>query len=419
MVSRLASRRILARAAVLVDQGLSSVSNLLAVVLVARVLTPSDFGRFALGYAVLTLTLGLSRTYFGSRISLAPTQQAARRLTRALVAAMLALSPFVALLVFGVTTVATEGRAPMIAAICALATPVVCVQDAIRFGASAGGRPWAALSSDAVWILAMVLPFLLGIEMSAVTALTLWALAAVAALAVALVAFRERPRLRDGLQELRRRENVGASLTLGAVVSSISGFLVLLVVARTLGPAATGALRGASTAMGPVNVMLAFCGLGLTPLLVRRARSEDRRFCLVLAAVMAGLVLSWGVVLHLLPDGVGAALLGDSWAGVRSILGWTVVEYVFIVASAAATLGLKVRLRAGRLFRLRVVAALATGLLGTLAVTLDDVSDVAAALALSAAVAATASWWSLVRDDRSRDAERAPQAGLVLESSKG
>lgn len=392
------STRWLGRGAVLVDQALSSVSNLLAVVLVARVLSPAEFGYFALGYAILTLTLGLSRAYFGSRISLAPDPAEARRVTSALVAGMLALSPLVVLVVLGVASAATGGQAPLIALVVALATPVVCIQDALRFGAIAGGRPWVALASDALWIVVMAVPFALPSELSAPAVLTVWGSAAGAALLVALVGFRERPVLRAGIAELRRREAVGSALTLGTVATTAATLLVLLVVTRTLGPAAAGSLRGASTVMGPVNVLFAFTAVGLTPVLVQRGRSGDRRFCAMVGAVTVGLVLLWGLVVLLLPDGFGAAAFGESWVGIRSVLAWTVGEYVWIAVAAAAVLGLKVQQRASGLIATRIGTASLTVLAGTLAaLVVGHVQAVAAGFALSAAVGAATAWWLLLR----------------------
>ncbi|MDP9434968.1 MAG: hypothetical protein M3P93_07150 [Actinomycetota bacterium] len=390
----------LPRAVTLADQVLSSVSNVLAVVLVARALSSADFGRFALGYAVLTLALTLSRNYFGTRVSMAPDAADARRLTAELVAGMLVASPLAFLAVLVVAGLVTGLQAPGIVLVVAAATPVVLVQDLLRFGAASGGRPWVALASDGVWVALMAAPFVLGLDLDATAALVLWLYAAVSALAVALAAFGERPRL-SGLRELRRRETLGASLTLGAVATTAATLLVLMVVARVLDPAAAGSLRGASTAMGPVNVLLAFAGLGVTPVLVRRARAHDRSACLAVGGVLTLLVLAWGAVLLALPADVGTALLGDSWGGVRSVLGWTVVEYVLLAAASAALLGLKVRQRAADLVRARLTLASATVLLGAgAALVLDRVTAVAAAVAVSTLLGAAVAWAQFLRDAR-------------------
>ena len=58
------------RSLALVDQGFSSLSNVLAVFLVAQALGKDDFGRFSLAYAILVAVLGVSRSWFGTRLSL-------------------------------------------------------------------------------------------------------------------------------------------------------------------------------------------------------------------------------------------------------------------------------------------------------------------------------------------------------------
>ena len=412
---RAAWRRRLGRGAVLVDQGLSSVSNVLAVVLVARVLSPSEFGQFALGYAILTVTLGLNRAYFGSRVARAPDAQTARLLTAALVGGMLVVSPLVLVVVFALATLATGGQAPLIAFVVALATPIVCMQDLLRFGSVSSGRPTTALASDGTWIAVMAVPFLPSVELGAPALLAVWASGAAAALGVALVAFGARPQFGAGLRQLRTRENVGLSLLVGAVAVTGAGLIVLLVVSRVLGPAAAGSLRGASTAMGPVNVLLASVALGVTPLLVRRPRRGDRRFCLTVATVVVSLVLAWGLVLLLLPTSVGSALFGSSWTGIRSVLAFTVGEYLFVAFGAAAVLGLSVRQRGADLVRTRTLTAVVTASVGTAAaLVLGDVTAVAGALALAAFFGAATGWGLLLRHDAgARSADSGGELSVV------
>jgi O-antigen/teichoic acid export membrane protein len=150
--------------------------------------------------------------------------------------------------------------------------------------------------------------------------------------------------------------------------------------------------------MGPVNVLISFAGLGLTPALVRRARRDDRRFCLVTATVMVALTAVWGTLLLLLPSSAGRSAFGESWDGIRSVLPLTVCEYLLSCITTAAILGLKVRHEPRPLRRLRVASATMTFIAGTTAaLATGDVRHVAAALVLSAATAASLGWWSLLR----------------------
>ncbi|MDP9417052.1 MAG: hypothetical protein M3P48_04300 [Actinomycetota bacterium] len=406
----------------LADQVVSSASNVLAVVLVARVLTPDDFGRFSLGYTMLTLTLALSRAYFGTRVTLAPDHETALRLTGGLLAAIALLAPLVVAVVLALSVVAAGTASLGVLVVVACATPVVCMQDIVRFGAVAAGRPRTALVSDSVWLAAMCVPFLMSSSLSPSATLAVWMGAAVVALLVALAGLRRRPRLREGLAELTRRDRISGSVAIGSIVTTAATLLLLLVVTTALNPAAAGSLRGASTAMGPINVLLAFSALSLTPTLVRRGRTGDMRFCASIGLALAVLTLAWGGVLLALPRWAGEAAFGASWPGIRSVLAWTVLQYLFIGVSTGPVLGLKVRGQARRLVSQRVSAAFATVLGGSLvAFAVADVRAVALALALASALSAAVGWTQFSRAvSASTGRESSPQpATTTLSRAEG
>lgn len=386
------------RGTAVLDQAVSGLSNVLAVALVARAVDAADFGRFMLAYATLTVTLTLSRSLLATRISLAPTAAEAKRLAAELLVAVGWISPVLALAVFAIAGTVVGGRSLDIVLIVAVATPVVCMQDLLRFGAVAADRPGSALASDGVWLAVVAVPVLLGLALSPQAALGLWAGGAVAALAVGLFTCGVRPRLGVGLTQLRRRDAVGESVTVGAVATSAASLLVLFVVARALGAAPAGSLRGAATAMAPVNVLLAFVTIGLAPALVRRSRAGDVRFCAAVSLLLGAATAAWGAVLLLLPADVGAAAFGASWEGIERVLPWTVVEYLALSVGAAGVLGLKVRQRGRDMIRQRVVySVLMLGGGVSWAWWGRDVLGVAAMLALAAVVLAVYAWLQLLR----------------------
>lgn len=382
----------------LADQALSSVSNVLAVVLVARSLGATDFGRFTLGYGVLTLVLALCRAYFGTRVSLVADPRAARELTGDLVAALVLLTPLLSCAVLVASALTSGTGSPAILLAIAGATPVVCAQDVLRFGAVSSGRPWAALASDATWVALMLMPVLPGMHLPASLVLWWWWAAAAVALLVALTTSGVRPRWRGGVAQVRGRHPVGESLTVGSIVTTLATFWVLFLVSRVIDPSAAGSLRGASTAMGPVNVLLAFTAIGLTPALVARTRQSDLRFCAGTSAALVGVTLLWGTVLLAVPPGIGGAAFGDSWPGIRAVLPWTVAEYAFLALAAGTVLGLKVRHLPAQIMRGRGAGAGVTVLAGSAAaVLLVDPGAVAAALVLAALAAAAMGWGQLLR----------------------
>ena len=386
------------RSVTLGDQVLSSISNVLAVVLVARVLSAGDFGVFSLSYSILTLVLAMSRSYFGTRVSLSERDDHAHQLTRDLLGALTLLTPFIVVAVLVVSWgVSGFTRNPVLLVV-ALATPVVLLQDITRFGAVASGRPWASFASDGVWVAFMLVPFALGDRLPAVVIMLLWLLAAVAALVVALVLLRATPDLRGGVVQLRTRHAVGEANTWVATVGVLGGLWVLFIASVAISTAASGSLRGASTIMGPLNVLLAFTSIGLTPMLVRRPRAFDIRFSLAVLVVLPVIAVVWGGILLVLPESFGTWLFGASWTGIHHVLPVTIVEYVFVCGTAAAFISLRVRGQAQDLKRMRVI----TGTFMFVVVPLvgfatHNVLGIAAVAAVSALLSMSVSWYWLLR----------------------
>ena len=382
----------------LIDQALSSLSNVLAVVLVARSLSPEEFGRFSVSYGVAVFALGVSRNFFGTRISLSPDNDAARASSRAASGALTLLAPVLVVAVLGASAVLAAGAPASILVPVAVATPAMLVQDVLRFGSIAGGRPAVAVASDGVWAGILATPLLMGLVLDPVVAVWLWAAAAYAALTVALLGLRWWPQLRAGVLELRTRHAVGESVTVGAIAIMGAGLAVQTIALNVVGPAAAGFLRGASTLMGPVNVLFNFIPIAVTPVLVRDDRSRLLKACVKVSAALALVVLVWASILLLLPDTWGTALLGESWDGVRSILPFTSVEYLLIALGPGANLGLRVLGAARRILVQRLVSATGLVIFGAAgAFITNDVRGVAVGLIAGAALNAILVWINLVR----------------------
>src|SRR5512132_4343544 len=113
----------------LVDQGMSSLSNVLAVIMVAQSLSASAFGAFSVAYAVLIFLLTLSRSYFGTLLTLTDTRAAARDRAGAPLGALLVLAPVLTLATGGIGLLLSNKSDFSIVIVVALAAPLVCLQD--------------------------------------------------------------------------------------------------------------------------------------------------------------------------------------------------------------------------------------------------------------------------------------------------
>jgi hypothetical protein len=198
---------------------------------------------------------------------------------------------------------------------------------------------------------------------------------------------------------LRERHAVGNSVTIGAVVVTGASLVIAAATAHLLSTDAAGSLRGASTAMGPLNVLMAFISLNLTPTLLRRERSQDLGFCVRVALLAAVAVVVWSAALLLLPDAVGRAVLGESWPGARSVMPWTCGEYLFLCISIPTMLWLKVRYAARQMLQRRLLyAGVLVGFGVTAAILGSSAEYVAAAIAAAAFLNAITGWTIVLRN---------------------
>lgn len=396
--ARAVSRLVRAHALAVADQVLSSVSNVLVVVVVARSAAPQGFGAFALAYAVLLTVVSVNRVWLGNRISLCTGDAQARETTARLVGGHLATAPVLAGGVL-VGCVVLGAELPVSVAI-AVATPVVCMQDLVRFGAVSGGRTTAAVTSDAVWTAVLVVALLVLPPTGPEVAVAVWAAGALAALVAGALVLRIRPAVSDGLRELRRRDALGGSMVYGRLVTAGASLTVVAAVGALIGAEAVGALRAASTLMGPLNGVFALVALVVTPVVVRRPRSDDLRACGAVALGLLVLVVLLGGLLLLVPDAAGRVLLGDSWPAARTVLPWTVLEYAVLSAATALLLAARVRGDAAAVFVQQTVLGVTTVLAGVLAAAvLGEARWVAAGLAV-AGLAATVAGASVLASRR-------------------
>ena len=372
--------------------------------MVAQSLSASAFGSFSVAYAVLIFLLTLTRSYFGTQLTLTNTRSAAGDRASATLGALLLLAPALAVATGGIGLLLSNESDFWIAIVVAVAAPLVCLQDLLRYTAVAVERPGVALLSDMVWAAVMAVPAVGLIRLTGAQVMAVWLGAAALALAVAAVPLRVKPSFVKGWRLLlRERHAVGSSVTIGAVAVAGASLVIATATAHFLSTASAGSLRGASTAMGPLNVLVAFITLNLTPALLRRKRSQDLGFCVRVALLAAAAAIAWSAVLLLLPDAVGRAVLGESWPGVRSLLPWTCAEYVFLCISTPSMLWLKVRYAARQMLQRRLFYAGLLVCFGVVAAIFGSSAQYVAAAIAGAALLNVVTGWIVVLRNRSLD----------------
>ncbi|MYR92487.1 MULTISPECIES: hypothetical protein [unclassified Streptomyces] len=361
-----------ARTAVLcsvADQGVAALTNILVLVAAARLSTVADFARFSAVYLVFTVLLGVSGAYTGQPLVLkrgagTETRGACRSAVAFTVLAAATLGVLLAAVCFLVP--GDTARALMMLG---LVLPVVLGQDAVRYAFSTLQQPHLALLSDLLR-LACVLGAL-GTQaygVSPARLITLWGLSALPALLLsAALLHRATAGAPLVLRPMLRRGHLGQRFTVEFGVGNATSQLSVLGLGAVGNPLLVGALRGATTLFGPLNVLFTSATSFGPPLLGRIPDERSRiRATAALAAALAATAGLWATALALLPDRAGRQLLGDTWSVAAGLLPATGSQYAAMAVGTCGMLALRMldprtTLAIQVVFSLTAVAFLAGG----------------------------------------------------------
>ncbi|MFK0010370.1 hypothetical protein [Streptomyces sp. NPDC091027] len=391
------SRRGLAAVASVLDQAASSATNILVLVLAARLSSASGFADFSMVYVAFSVLLGLNMAYVGQSLVLEKGEGlgAACRSAAGFTAAASA-SVGVLLALVGLALPGATGRAFLALG---LVLPLVLLQDGLRYCFSAVRAPERALAADALRLACVVAALAVQPEGASAGRLVLvWGLSALPALGLGLWLLR--PYVRGARADLRpylRRGHLGQRFVVEFAVGNGSSQLAVLGLGVFATPLAVGALRGATTLFGPLNVLFNSANAFGPPVLGRfGGKRATVRATAALGLALAALGAGWATALYLLPDRLGRELLGDTWAAASALLPATGAQYAVMGLGTCALLTLRVLAPKATLSLQVVFSLLSVGLLlGGYAVW--GVAGAAWGLAAGSALKALAAWWRVAR----------------------
>lgn len=338
---RLAERARRTPALHLADQALSSATNLLAVVVVARNGTPEQFGIFSIFLITYYVTVGFNRSV-PHAIAMTLEWDDDERARNSYF--------FLPPLVLG--AIATVVLVPVLAgldrsflALAFLLVPML-LQDAVRMHAFALQKPHVAILSDAGWFVVQGLGFLF--VSTAAGAATVWAVGGLCGLLVA------RPWL---LRVRRARRAIGASVV-SAVLEYLAlvglGYATPLLAAPIITVLGVGALQGAGVIRGPIILLV-------QGLIVHRMSGPpvgpgtSLREAYRLSATTLGVTAVCIPPLILLQDVYGPFLLGSTWPSVDPLI----VPAILTMVAGSLSFGPATIVRKMALFRLSAKVQLA------------------------------------------------------------
>ena len=311
----------------LADQGVSSMTNFLVGVYVARSLGVEAFGIFSLAWVTYGVVLNLSRglgtdplVVRFSGVAVDRWRVATSRAGGTAIAVGLAFG--VLSIGVGVAVGDTFGRAFIALGI---VTPALLLQDSFRFAFFANGQGRNAVLIDLVWAATMLPLLMLAADHGTVAGFVIaWGGAALFAGAVGWLLSGIRPRMDQTREWLRDHRDLGTRYLMENVSNSGAGQLRMYAVGGIVGLAGVGAIRGAELLTGPFMALLMGLNLVAVPeaaRVLRRAPHKLARFCLLLGGAQALAALSWGIaLLAVMPDSAGVFLLHDVWAPARELV---------------------------------------------------------------------------------------------------
>jgi len=326
----------------MVDQVLSSGTQLLLIVLVARTADAATFGAVSVALLAHGFLMGLVRAGVGEVVLLRCRADgtSVRREARLGLFVMLIAGVAVglALTCAGVVVGGQVGRFLLLAA---LAAPFVYAQDLLRYVAYGAGRMWHAILVDGAWLVVQVIAsalLLAGGHATPTWLVLAWVLGAGAGAIAGGVAQRVRPRrVALGRWWAEERARSAGFLTDYLVSNGLwQGSFLLLSVLLPLDE--FGGLRVAFISLRPLANVLA--GVRILTLAhlggLRRQPARARVRAALLALALAAPAAAYGIGLALLPDQWGAELFGETWAEAATLVGILAAGEVLRVATFAA-----------------------------------------------------------------------------------
>lgn len=372
------------------DQGVSALTNIVVVVLVARMSSAAGFAAFAIAYLVFSVLLGACGAYVGQALVL----QAERRATACRSAlAVTALAATVTGAVLALVCVWLPGGVAASLAALGLVLPVVLLQDSVRYCCSTLHLPHRALAADLLRLVVVVPALALQPAGSSPAWLILvWGLSAVPALLAGLALLASR--LRGAGTDLRsylRRRHLGRRFVVEFGVGNASSQLSVLALGGIASPLVVGALRGSTTLFGPLNVLYNAATVFGPPLLLDRDGRAVVRATAVGGLTLAVLAAGWTAVLAVLPANAGRQVLGDTWAAAAAVVPAIGAQYTAMALGVAGLLTLRV-LRPRATLPIQVTLSLLAVVLLFTGYALGGVGGAAWGLAAGSAAKAVVVW---------------------------
>lgn len=365
-MTRTKSGRTRARASkaawTLADQVLSSGTNFALTLLVARSVSASEFGAFAVVMSVYLICVGLGRSSVSEPnvLSLGRAGGLTQESMAAGLGAMIVLASVAGLIAVGAAAIISARDLSIMLIVLAVGLPGLLAQDYRRIVFFALGKPHRACMSDLLWAVLQLtgIAVVAAVGMrSPIIFLAIWAASGLLS-GILWPSVTRGWSLRQGIRWLRRERSLILPLAGEGLLFQLGNQISLFILGGMTGLAQTGAYRGAQSLFGPVTVVGQGLRTAALPVLMRRSRRSVNQALRMAAQFGLGLLtisLFWGAVLIVLPSGAGRELLGRTWPLAAPLFGLVMIDRAANAFSLGSALQLRILLRPRYIFAVRIV----------------------------------------------------------------
>jgi O-antigen/teichoic acid export membrane protein len=399
-----------------VDQVLSSGTNFVPSLLMARVLGPRGYGTFSLAFLAWFGALTLVRSALMQPYTLAASAtdgDAWRDITRsASGAVVLAGAAWGAVFVTVAAIVGPSSTLGHSFLVIALLAPGLALQEFWRVASFAASRAKTAAANDGYWAIGQIVAFGILLPIGRATApecLLAWGAGAWAAAVLGAFQLSVLPRIDvTAVRWARKWGRVGAWFTLASGGFALSMYSVAVIVSAEFERAAVGLFRIVQLLFGPVQLLTIAAESVFMPHLVRVVKTTKHTGLSIVvrySLFMAGVVAAYGLVLLMAAHLVLVTLFGSAFASAGALVLPMVISNTIDAACSGADAHLRVRESGSRIAITQLASsAVRVGAVVVLAHA-DGLRGAVWGLVVGSAVNAIA-YWSQVVFTGSRETER-------------
>ncbi len=314
------------------DQALSTGTNVLGTIGVARAASESEFAGFALFLLAYSFCVGLVNAAV-CEPSIVSGRKGAREGGRTVGLAMVIAGGLGAASA-GAFAVIADGDAREVALLPLALLPLLAAHEAVRVVNFCVGRVSVALLADGLWFVlaaaallaSVVAPTLVG----PVEVALLWGLSGGVAAVVAIQnAGIGLPEIWAGWRVGRSPSNVRKAFVVDHLVMYTATYAAPYSAAAVGGISVLGAIRGAQVLFGPPQLLIAGARLLVVPMFAKReVDGTPFRTAVRLGVGLTVMVVSWAFTMYVVPDSMGVQLLGETW--------FSAMEFLPLLAGAVA-----------------------------------------------------------------------------------